>query len=668
MIGGFLVPIILIILLSTSVYSIAEEGLIENYTQGAKQTLSVTSQLLDSEIQHIEQLAFDLYLNDDIYYYSSGVYSDNSYEAVEMTNNIKEELILKMADPLISDIYIVPKEGVKTLASTGLLRESTANLNVYTDVSEDFDFNNFYQNDRFMWTGNHAKIDEYWERGNEDYILSCFVETKNNVGMIIVDVSYEHFYETLADIEIPEGVSISYVTYDGREINMGTENIQGLSTEQFFLDAIASEELSGNHMVEVNGISYLFMYQKCEEAGAVIAELVPESVIMEKAFEIRNFAMIISIITVIVVALIGTLIAIGLQRKLGRLQKSLKQIAKGDFTATIEGEGNTAFGQVNKDMADTISGVKKLVTKVKGVAEEVSERVEHVESSISDISKSAADINSAIEEIETGTMQQANDATDCLTNMDDLSNRIIETSTRVEEVTEIADQTIERIETGSDHMNQLIEQSVETGKLSEDVGEKVLALAESSKQIESFISQIEEIADETNLLSLNASIEAARAGDAGRGFAVVASEIQKLSENSMEASQKIADVVKVILEMTEDAKASTEKAVASIEVQQVSVKETGKNFEEMNKAVLVLIEKLNEVTEEINRMQKGREATLNGIENISSVSEETAAVSESVGHNATSQTELADKLTAISAELKESTDVLLKEISLFTVE
>lgn len=665
---GFFIPILLIIFLGTQVYSTAEEGLIDNYKQGAMQTLSVTSQLFDSELQHIEQVAFDLYLNDDIYYYSSGVYADNSYESVEMTSNIKEELILKKADPLIADIYIIPKEGMKTLASTGLFREAAANLNVYGDVSEDFDFDSFYINDRFMWTGEHKKIDEYLDRGNETYILSCLVETKNKVGMLVVDADYEHFYEILSNISIPEGASLSYITYDGREINLGTENIQGVVAEQFYLDAVASEDLSGNKMVKVNGKSYLFMYQKCEAAGAVIAELVPEAVIMEKAIMIRNAVVGIAIVAAIIVGLIGTLIAIGLQRKLDRLQKSLKQIAKGDFTAKVEGEGNTAFGQVNKDMSETISGVKHLVMKVKDVASEVSKRVEHVETATLDISKSAKDINSAIEEIEQGTMQQANDASDCLTNMDDLSNRIIETSTRVGEVTGIADQTIERIEMGSEHMKQLITQSVETGKLSEDVGEKVIALANSSKQIESFVSQIEDIADETNLLALNASIEAARAGDAGRGFAVVASEIQKLSENSMEASHKIAEVVKVILAMTEEAKESTEKAIASIEVQQGSVTETGENFEEMNKAVLTLIEKLNEVTEEIEHMQKGRQATLNGIENISSVSEETAAVSESVGLHATSQTELTDKLIGISAELKSSTDILLQEISLFTVE
>lgn len=666
--GGFLVPIVLIIFLGVNVYSTAEEGLIENYKNGATQSLGVTSQLLDSKVEHIEQLVFSLYVRNDVFSYCRGRYEENTYDNVAAVDAIKQELIIKNADPLISNIYLIPASGVKTLSTAGLFQDKAANLNVYTDVSDDFVFDDYYVNNTYKWIGNHPAIDAYWEQTNEDYIMSCFVSTKNDTGMLIVDVSYKEIAEILEAIQIPEGASISYITYDGREVNLGSENIQGIATEQFYLDAVTSEELSGNEMVEVNGESYLFMYQKCNSAGAVIAELVPESVIMEKAYAIRNIAMIISIITIIIVVGIGFMIAIGLQRKLGRLQKSLKQIAKGDFTAKVEGEGNTAFGQVNKDMSETISGVKHLVQKVKDVATEVSTRVDHVEEATEDISKSAIDINSAIEEIEAGTTQQANDATDCLSNMDDLSNRILSTSTSVEEVTGIADQTIDRIESGYEQMEELIAQSVETGRLSEDVGAKVLALAESSKQIESFVSQIEDIADETNLLALNASIEAARAGDAGRGFAVVASEIQKLSENSMEASHKIADVVKVILSMTEEARVSTEKAVASIETQQVSVAETGQNFEEMNKAVRTLIEKLNDVTEEIALMQKGRQATLNGIENISSVSEETAAVSESVGLHATSQTELTNKLKEISTELKESTDTLLQEISLFKVE
>jgi len=659
---GFVVPIILIIILGVNVYSTAQEGLIDNYKQGAEQTLQISSQLLDNELNHIEQSCMNLFLSDEVYYYCSGVYLEASYDSVQVINGIRDDILVKSVDPAIENIYIMPKATVKALSTQGTISD----VDIYSRIGEDIASVRF--GDEFGWAGSHPQIDEIWEQDNSGYILSCYIYPRNEKGILIVDVSSSLIQEIIENIHVPEGGSISFVTYDGRELNTGNENIVGFASEQFFLDAISSGNLQGSEMVEFQGESYLFMYHVGEVSDSIVAELVPESIIMNYANKIRSFVLIIVIFAILIVGVIGMCIAVGLDRKLGRLQRTLRKMAEGDLTVQVEGEGKTAFGNVNRDMTETIFGVKQLINKVKNVAQKVSGGVEDVEIATKDLSKSAADINSAIDEISEGTMQQANDAADCLVKMDELSERILSTSTSVDEVTKIADNTIERIQVGTEHMDQLIKKSMETGKLSEEVGEKVTALAGHSIQIESFVSQIEEIADSTNLLSLNASIEAARAGEAGKGFAVVANEIQKLSDNSLVASQKIAQLVKTILKMTDEAKKSTDKAVISISEQQESVSETAENFKEMNTAVLSLLNKLQDVTKEIQNMQKEREATLTGIENISSVSEETAAVSENVGNHATGQKELAEKLQLITIELKESTEVLMKEISLFTVE
>jgi methyl-accepting chemotaxis protein len=665
---GFMIPIILIIVLGSRVYTTAKDGLIDNYKQGAVQSLQISSELLDNELSHIEQIVMDLYLNEDIYYYCSGIYNAGDYESVQMVNEIRDNIIMKMADPSIANIYIIPNNEVKTLSTRGSTGDAATDLDIFSRIKEDIEQIVFSEEDQFGWSGTHTKIDEIWEQDNSEYILSCYMYHRNKKGLLVVDLKSSLIQEIIETIALPEGASISFITKDGRELNTGDASIAGFVNEPFYQEAVTSNSSEGSSMVEFQGQTYLFMYHMGNVTGSMVAELVPESVIMERANEIRRFVMATVVIAIIIVSVIGMVIALDLEKKLNRLQKVLGKIAEGDLTVQVEGEGKTAFGKVNRDMTETISGVKQLIAKVKTVAMQVSERVEEVEHATKNISKSATDINLSIDEINQGTNQQANDAADCLTKMDELSHRILTTSSSVDEVTRIADDTINRIKTGSENMEQLVNKSKETGKLSEEVGEKVATLAERSIQIESFVSQIEEIADQTNLLSLNASIEAARAGDAGRGFAVVANEIQKLSENSLEASRKIAEVVKTILEMTDEAKNSTEKAVHSIEEQQVNVSETGENFKEMNAAILLLLEKLKDVSIEIDKMQTERKDTLSGIENISSVLEETAAVSENVGMNATSQKELTEKLQQITDELQESTDVLMKEIRIFTVE
>ena len=188
-----------------------------------------------------------------------------------------------------------------------------------------------------------------------------------------------------------------------------------------------------------------------------------------------------------------------------------------------------------------------------------------------------------------------------------------------------------------------------------------------SMSIEKFVGVINDIASQTSLLSLNASIEAARAGEAGRGFAVVAEEIRKLADGSMSAAGEIQRVVLGIKEQTEGTVASTVKAQSVIEEQANIVAKTKEAFDNMNDSVEALLEKLKDVAMNVTDMNNSREVTLNAIESISAVSEETAASSSVVNDTVLSQKNSAQTLEAAAKDLEQRTEELKEALSFFKI-
>lgn len=178
---------------------------------------------------------------------------------------------------------------------------------------------------------------------------------------------------------------------------------------------------------------------------------------------------------------------------------------------------------------------------------------------------------------------------------------------------------------------------------------------------------INEISEETSLLSLNASIEAARAGDAGRGFAVVAEEIRKLADGSMGAANEIQKVVKEIIEQTKGTVNTAKEAEGIVSGQASIVNKTIEAFGNMNSGVEKLVTGLKGVGDSVSSMEEERRDTLHAIESISAASEETAASALVVTNSVQSQLSVVNDLKDASRELEQRSMELEKAINVFKI-
>ncbi|MCX4319217.1 MAG: methyl-accepting chemotaxis protein [Lachnospiraceae bacterium] len=657
---GFVIPILIVIAVGFSSYRQAADGLIETYENSNITSMEMASQLIDFGLQSIISSSSEISTDSNFLTYASRSSDLNSLRA---KNDMKSTILLKqLSNDFVKNIHLIPESPSAVLSSASI--GSFTGDEIYGDIRSEMENQCSSSKSQEKWGSNHVQLDELFKLDPEEYAGSFCLVGNYKRTMIIVDINASRIRSVLSEIDLGQGSVIGYHTKEGKEILVGSDDFT-FSDKEYAQNAYSSQEVSGKNYVTVNGREYLYMYRRCNTNDAVISALVPKSVITAQALTIRHTVIISIIISCLVVGVIGLLILLGLQRNLKLITEGLMKASQGDLTVDFAMGGKSEFAVLSKHVMDTLGNTKNLISSVQNTTQDVSLSSNNVGKVSDVINTSVAAISDAIAEINNGVNQEANEAEECLSKMDALSGKILRTGDKILEVEQLADSTKQMVQDGSNSMEQLIEQSHETFDITATVNEKVDKLIEHSIQIEEFVNNINDIADQTTLLSLNASIEAARAGQMGRGFTVVAEEIKKLSENSMESAKAIEDLVRQIHVMTDDAKTATSQAQGIVKNQQEMVETTKQMFLDMNEVIEHLLDNMKQVAGEIASMDIDRADTLNSIKNISDVIEETLASTHQVSERIKEQASIMNGLTDATHQLNDNTTELNHAVSKF---
>ena len=251
--------------------------------------------------------------------------------------------------------------------------------------------------------------------------------------------------------------------------------------------------------------------------------------------------------------------------------------------------------------------------------------------------------------------------------MDQLSEKINIVSDSTNNIATIAEGTTKIVKQGIHTVDELDTKAKDTTDITRIIIKNIEQLEISSNSIDKIVGGINDIADQTNLLSLNASIEAARAGDSGRGFAVVADEIRKLAEQSVAFVNEIKLIVEDIKNKTKETVVTTKKAENIVVSQGESLRKTVEIFNSIEEHVSILTNNLEQISDGVKNIERTKRDTLIAIESISAVSEETAAATEEVNDAASKQLNAAINLSQEADELTKQSQELANAIRVFKI-
>ena len=756
LIGCYLIPVMLIVILGIVSYSRSSGALNSNYEAAVSQTMNMANEYFTFALSNIESDMNTVLSDSELSTYYSGEYSTNDaqqktrddlkkkYDALQEKINsltpgttayyktyydyatIKDEF--EEADEILTDasdgktnvydsfnqsisnkvaanqfignIYIV-KGGYNTFSSQSKLRGQEDKTKEDVEAKRDIHakgeeiYSAFLDTDlgqkvsmdatSYYWVGSGSMpdLDKLLLVDPSSYILRVAHDVSSTTdAVMIVDIKKDAILDILTNFNLGEGSYVGIITPDNQEMVVEGKDIakeeEGKAKSQnnivketiykdqdFYKDALKSEKDSGKDYVRYAGKTYLFTYEKIGRSGIMLCSMVPQSVIVAQANSIRVLTIVMVVISCIIAMIVGTLISKGFSKSINLSIKELAKVSKGDLTVELRTNRRDEFALLYGSCNDMLANIRGLIMEVESVYDALSVSLNKVNTSSTTFSETTKDIQTSVHEIETGVGEQTESATDCLNEMDSLFTKINVVNDNTNEIGSIAASTQVAINSGLTSMDNLNAKTKSTTDITDSVIQTIKELSVHSKNIGQIVNSINDIAEETNLLSLNASIEAARAGAAGKGFSVVATQIRKLADQCLASAGKISNIVTEITETTKEAVNTAQTAEEIVDEQVEAVAATARSFQTLKQR----IEKLSEYLESIQSSSKDMEAsgssTLNSMENISAILEETLASVTSVANVTDKQSEALTSLDDASSQLMVRAERLGDAISKF---
>jgi len=417
-----------------------------------------------------------------------------------------------------------------------------------------------------------------------------------------------------------------------------------------------------------------------------------------KVNRIRNTAALIAVILIVVGLILSFVIGRSIARPIHEVAETLKDIAEGDgdLTHTIKVNSKDEIGDLAMYFNETLDKIKQLVINIRREAIELTGIGADLASNMNQTAAAVNEITSNIQSVKNRILNQSASVSETHAtmeqvtvnigklngNVDKQGTNIAQASSAIEEMVANTRSVTETLIKNAANVKMLTEAS-EIGRNGlHEVAEDIQGISRESEGLLEINAMMESIASQTNLLSMNAAIEAAHAGEAGKGFAVVANEIRKLAESSGNQSKTISTVLKKIKESIDKITIATNNVMSKFEAIDSSVKVVALQEDNIRNAmeeqdvgsrqILEGVSNINMITDDVKRssqeMLEGSEEVIRESENLEKITHEITSGINEMAIGAEEINVAVHHVNEISVKNRENIELLTKEVSRFKVE
>ena len=432
------------------------------------------------------------------------------------------------------------------------------------------------------------------------------------------------------------------------------------------------EELLADNM-DVNGEKYFAFYSPIYNEGEDVPIGMVFAGMKQSSLDakLRDVATGISLFVVILILGSGVVISIFT----ARLDKAIKgsvaiaeRVSTGDLTTVIDEKQlkrKDEIGDITRAVSHLQTELFDIISDIKNKSDVLIEASVDLDKTARETSDVVSQVERAVQEIADGATSQAAETQKATSNVMFMGDMVEETNREVEQLKMNAEDMKEYSASASGSITELQLSSHKSSQSIEDIYRQTVTTNESALKIKEATSLITSIADETNLLSLNASIEAARAGDQGRGFAVVAAQIQKLAEQSNESAREIDAIVNLLIADSTSAVRTMEEVKQIIDAQNEHVEKTGQLFNTVMSGIDESIRGVESIAERTRKLDGARVSVVDVVQNLTAIAEENAASTEETSASAAEVSSIISNVSESAEQLKLVADGLELKMNIF---
>lgn len=638
------IPIVIV----SSVSFIINKTILTTKVSNLSNNVSIQAKLnIDNYLNEIEDSTSLVFAHDNILTFTPLNPSLSQYDITNTENEIDEYLLSISLLQNFTDFSLIYEDG----STIGKISETTTKI---------YNMNTLYSELKSTVINNKNKCS--WITGKDgDFNKLYYIKQVNNNALMLTSIYTDELDEVFDKLNDGSGSCYTLINNDNFVIYSNNRNL--ISSE---IDTNIYKDLSDKSSQILSSNNELITVNTCDNGWKLISSI-PKSYIFKEIYLISFVNVIIALVCMIASGIFGSLLAKKICVPIIDIVTKMQKAEKGDLSVKTKITSSDEIGILCNSFNNMINNIGNLLNQT----QLTSEIVKNKSSEMKEMSKQTYDISEevskAMEDIATGTLKQSNELDNTIFIMGKLAENIDNMMLNISNVTILSMDTKNIGDKSLVLVNELKNKNLNTNKLMSEITSNINALNKSVIEIEQVLELIKSINEQTNLLSLNARIEAARVGENGKGFAVVAEEIRKLADESKKSTDSVSNVIKNVYNNT----ASTVELIRISEKvfkeQNEAVNFTNDSFINIINSTEKIVSHVKSMDDLINEINCQKEKTLESTNNIKIITETSSANTEQVLAATEEQTASAETLEQNSNQLNDTIQALSYSLNKFTI-